>query len=162
MMGSSPNSRVRTIPCCVCGTEFTSCHPRSKLCSDACRSVRQTGMAQVYQIANRGRLAANAKRRYRENPTPHIERSRQFGHSDRGRALQRERSAVRRVTEREKIGARTDLNNAVRDGRIQRQPCRDCGSPDTHGHHHDYSRPLDVIWLCPEHHIAEHKRIDNG
>ena len=26
-------------------------------------------------------------------------------------------------------------------------------------HHHDYSKPLDVVWLCVGHHVEEHNRL---
>lgn len=55
----------------------------------------------------------------------------------------------------EKYKAQNALNNAVRDGKIERQPCIVCGGK-AHAHHEDYSRPLDVIWLCPEHHSKHH------
>lgn len=51
-------------------------------------------------------------------------------------------------------------NNAVRDGRIERKPCEICGLFKAHKHHKDYSKPLDVIWLCPKHHKAEHAYPD--
>ncbi|MBW1812174.1 MAG: hypothetical protein JRJ39_00500 [Deltaproteobacteria bacterium] len=47
--------------------------------------------------------------------------------------------------------AQNKLNNAIRDGKIQRQPCRICGKV-AHGHHPDYDKPLDVDWLCAKHH----------
>jgi len=45
----------------------------------------------------------------------------------------------------------------VRAGRFTRQPCAVCDRPNTHGHHPDYSKPLDVIWVCPRHHSMTHK-----
>lgn len=48
-------------------------------------------------------------------------------------------------------------NNAVRDGRLQRQPCEVCGTNEqVEKHHDDYGRPLDVRWLCHPHHRAHH------
>lgn len=49
------------------------------------------------------------------------------------------------------------LGNAIRDGHVIRQPCLVCGEPKSDGHHFDYGRPLDVIWLCRHHHSAFHK-----
>jgi len=46
---------------------------------------------------------------------------------------------------------------AVRDGRLQRQPCAVCGDPKVEGHHSDYRRKLHVIWLCFKHHRELHK-----
>lgn len=48
------------------------------------------------------------------------------------------------------------VNNAVRDGRLDRQPCFVCGS-NAQAHHPDYSAPLAVSWLCAKHHAQLHK-----
>jgi ribosomal protein S27AE len=48
------------------------------------------------------------------------------------------------------------LTNAVRDGKLKREPCAICGAEQVHAHHKDYSRPLDVIWLCAKCHHRIH------
>lgn len=55
----------------------------------------------------------------------------------------------------EKYKAQNAVNNAIRDGKLKRQPCRRCGRK-AHAHHHDYSKPLEVDWLCARHHAMEH------
>lgn len=53
--------------------------------------------------------------------------------------------------------AHTAVGNAVRDGRLIKQPCVECGSTERlHAHHHDYSKPLDVTWYCALHHHRHH------
>ena len=44
----------------------------------------------------------------------------------------------------------------VKQGRITPQPCEVCGKLNTGGHHDDYSKPLEVRWLCPYHHRKLH------
>ena len=46
--------------------------------------------------------------------------------------------------------ATTQVNNAVRDGRLQRATaCQVCQTPGrVEAHHHDYTQPLDVLWVC--------------
>ena len=62
-----------------------------------------------------------------------------------------------------KKAASTAVNNAVRDGRISKEPCRVCGCADNiQAHHPDYSKPLDVVWLCVKHHAEEHRRLRWG
>ena len=58
----------------------------------------------------------------------------------------------------EKIKAHQSLDNAVRDRKVIKFPCQICGSEDSEGHHEDYTKPLEVIWLCPKHHSEHHKR----
>ena len=63
-----------------------------------------------------------------------------------------------------KYGARTMVGNAVRDGRLAKaERCSCCGS-DTrlHGHHDDYSKPLDVRWLCAPCHFEWHAEHGEG
>lgn len=45
---------------------------------------------------------------------------------------------------------------ALKSGSLFKTPCGCCGSADTEAHHPDYSRPLDVIWLCAVHHKEIH------
>ncbi len=35
------------------------------------------------------------------------------------------------------------------------KPCERCGKP-AHGHHANYSKPLEVQWLCARHHSEHH------
>lgn len=57
----------------------------------------------------------------------------------------------------EKARARFAVNNALRDGRLERRPCEVCGTTEkVQAHHTDYSRPLDVQWLCFKHHCEVH------
>jgi hypothetical protein len=53
----------------------------------------------------------------------------------------------RRARDPVKYKARSAVSNALRDGRIFRKPCR-CGSKRVQAHHHDYTKPLEVTWLC--------------
>jgi len=57
-----------------------------------------------------------------------------------------------------KYKARRILYEAVRIGSIKRLPCKKCGNIKSQGHHADYSKPLNVIWLCPLHHAELHRK----
>lgn len=52
----------------------------------------------------------------------------------------------------EKWKARQNLRNAVALGKVEKFPCKVCGDKKSQGHHEDYSKPLEVIWLCALHH----------
>lgn len=56
----------------------------------------------------------------------------------------------------EKHKANAAVKRAVRSGSLTRLPCEVCGDKNTHGHHEDYSKPLEVRWLCPLHHRMVH------
>lgn len=45
--------------------------------------------------------------------------------------------------------------NAIRSGKLKQEPCAICGGP-AEAHHEDYSKPLDVVWLCFKHHREVH------
>jgi hypothetical protein len=153
---------VRYLQCAKCGKDFIGNHPRSKYCSHECYRYVERQKHNEKRALNPAHFRALAKQCYERTREVRIEKAREYQRSDRGKELQRKRSAIRRITEKDKVDARNELNRAINRGLVVRGRCRDCDSTETHGHHPDYSKPLDVIWLCPEHHIAEHRRIDDG
>jgi hypothetical protein len=59
----------------------------------------------------------------------------------------------------EKNKARSKLRYEVMMGRIKKLPCEVCGNEKSEGHHEDYSKPLEVSWLCSQHHRNKHFNI---
>lgn len=57
----------------------------------------------------------------------------------------------------ERVYARELVRRAVRSGRLVRGPCVSCGAVESFAHHADYSKPLEVHWLCRECHGTEHE-----
>jgi hypothetical protein len=82
---------------------------------------------------------------------------------DRARARHDKAEAKRRWRWRnpEKRTANQAVNNAIAAGRLQKPAvCESCGAAGRlHGHHDDYTRPLDVRWLCPACHAAAHREL---
>lgn len=78
-----------------------------------------------------------------------------LGRIRRGKPQLTPRTEHRKLTE----SARQKVAKAIKAGRLVRQPCEVCGNPQTHGHHRDYSKPLEVQWLCGVHHKAAHKEM---
>lgn len=66
---------------------------------------------------------------------------------------------TRRAKHPEKNKARAKVNREVYEGKLIPQPCSVCGHHKAEAHHHDYSKPLDVIWLCFKHHHELHGHI---
>ncbi len=58
----------------------------------------------------------------------------------------------------EKRRAHYALKNAIRTGKIIKQVCQVCSDPLVDGHHYDYTKPLEVIWLCRKHHFELHNK----
>jgi hypothetical protein len=59
----------------------------------------------------------------------------------------------------EKYEAHKKVKNGLRANIISKTACFVCGDSKVEAHHPDYSRPLDVIWMCRTHHRATHKTI---
>ena len=56
--------------------------------------------------------------------------------------------------------ARQAVARACKSGKLSRPGlCSECGGAcKPHGHHEDYSKPLEVVWLCQGCHIERHRR----
>jgi len=61
----------------------------------------------------------------------------------------------------DRIRAYRKLRKAVKSGRLmRRKSCSRCEAiGDIHAHHPDYTKPLDVVWLCRKCHRDEHMNL---
>ena len=87
--------------------------------------------------------------------------SRAYTKSPEGKESRREIRERYKEKNSHKLRAKSILNNAVRDGVIERPgACTSCGSDQMiEAHHADYDLPLDVLWLCRPCHNLEHRRV---
>lgn len=65
----------------------------------------------------------------------------------------------------EQIAAHREVELALRDGRLHKEPCFVCKLTDVittkvDAHHTDYARPLLVLWMCRKHHRTYHAIAD--
>ncbi len=89
---------------------------------------------------------------------------------ERGKLSHRRRANTARTRKRRKenpssYAAQTLLGNAVRSGRVVKsKTCTNCGGDGRiNGHHRDYCKPLDVMWLCTVCHHKQHKlEVNHG
>jgi hypothetical protein len=87
------------------------------------------------------RLKANRDRQ-KANPLPHLKANIKYIRKNPDKAV-----------------AWATVAEAVEDGTLERQPCEVCGKKKVHAHHDDYSKPLEIRWLCDEHHKERHRRL---
>jgi hypothetical protein len=130
----------------------------------------------AYRQANR-EIKRAVDKAYRErHPTKIAERKRRQRDAELPRKQERERAwrldhpdRVRKYADDhrrrypQKEAARKMVTFAIKGGYlIKPEECEDCGSPtpslDLHGHHEDYSKPLDVEWLCRGCHGKRHRK----
>lgn len=99
-------------------------------------------------------------KQYRRNP---VYRSRVLAY-DRERGSRRTADYLRayRSENPDAAKAHQAINYAIRTGKMRRpSKCEACGAECVpHGHHHDYSKPLAVVWLCVACHRQHHSMMD--
>jgi hypothetical protein len=57
-----------------------------------------------------------------------------------------------------KYKAHRSVERAIRNKSLIRQGCEKCGKDKAHAHHDNYNEPLEVRWLCSEHHQEWHSK----
>ena len=153
-------------------------NPRCRQC--CCESVKRS-IKSPEAIANKAKYVAewqkknrdkvNAKcRRWYENNLEHarelsLEATRKYSSTEHGRTKRNQRSAdwEKKNPEKRRVHDRTMY--AVETGKLIRpNQCSKCSKEcKPHAHHEDYTKPLDVIWLCSQchfylHHQSKHHR----
>jgi ribosomal protein S27AE len=101
-----------------------------------------------------------ARQRYQQTPNGKdaVQRGqRKYATSEHGKqaiAVSRRRYKINNPLKR---AAHVIVGNAIRSGQLLRQSCEVCSNESAQAHHDDYSKPLDVRWLCTTHHAEWHK-----
>lgn len=102
------------------------------------------------------------KKDVRKNRKNNIEYYRKY---DRDRGNRQDKEYIKEYKKKfpNKYKAHTIVNNMIRDKKLFHEPCEVCGSTENvHAHHDDYSKPLNVRWLCAAHHSQWHKEHGEG
>ncbi len=106
-----------------------------------------------------GKCKACARYDVRQNRKAKADYYREY---DRQRSKEPERIKAISASARKdpvKYRARIALQNAVARGKVIRRPCEQCGNTRTDAHHPDYTKPLEVVWLCRKHHMDVHRMV---
>ena len=134
-------------------------------CKDAARKKRDKANPQKtrersrrWRLANPEKSREHCRRWNRDNQGSERERNRRWREANKDKI--REEQKQYRTEHRVENNARAILHRAVASGQLKRQPCEVCGATqNVHAHHDDYSKPLDVRWLCASHHQLVHNEM---
>ena len=87
--------------------------------------------------------------RYRKNRDQTRAYERKRSRNPKRKAYVARKQSEWRARNPKRYKARTAVANALRDGRLKKEPCELCGTRKrVQAHHDDYSKPLAVCWLC--------------
>lgn len=81
-----------------------------------------------------------------------------YRQTEAGREAKRRGQAKWDELNKHKKACHAKVQRAIRSGKLTKQPCELCGEQKSEAHHADYTKPLDVQWLCPSHHVELHKK----
>ena len=134
-------------------------------CKDCTRAARL-----AYVDAHRDKVNAEQKAYREANRQVALQRCRDYraAHLEEQRAKQRAHYAANREKNEaekracanrnpQKVATRLAAVAARKSGRLVAEPCLFCGATPSEAHHHDYSLPLEVTWLCRRHHGLIHR-----
>ena len=122
----------------------------------------RTEYLRAWRLANREQIAEKRRAYYRANRekwfTPELIAARAaYAKSHPEQAVKQIQASNKRHPDNFK--ARYIFTNALRAGKLVRpNACSKCSKVGlVHGHHPDYDKPLEVIWLCRSCHVEAHR-----
>ncbi len=103
------------------------------------------------------------KEKYDKNRATHISATITWNRNNKKKCLNNLRNYRKNMSDEQRLrcSVRRKLRYAVEKGKIKRGNCCVCNEPNGIGHHEDYSKPLDVIWVCDKHHKRHHRKEIN-
>jgi hypothetical protein len=127
--------------------------------------VRLQEYFREYHIKNREKKCLVAKKYYKDNKEKVILRVRKYNKDNKKRFEEEKKrknilyQAGYRKNNLKKISAQNKINGLIRYNKMAKGICclkdKSCYGR-IEGHHPDYSKPLEIIWLCQSHHQRTH------
>jgi hypothetical protein len=148
--------------CCACGKRLELSEFYVNKASNDGFTARCKTCLRVYQQERRYRLRASKPADWKQKTKDMTAYRKAWAKANPGYMTAKKREWWSRNKDRLKV--KYAVRYAIKTGKLVRQPCVVCGNPESHGHHEDYSKPLDVIWLCRTHHTEHHvaNRANHG
>ena len=114
--------------------------------------VCRTKYMKKYSKVNKKKIARYCIEWYKENRIEALENGKKYSQTKVGK--RNRYLAILRANKKypQKHKARYTLSYAVKTGKLARLACEKCGNFLSQAHHPDYSKPLEVWWLCMKHH----------
>lgn len=114
------------------------------------RENKENRQSKLYQYREYDR------KRYRDNPKRKAQLQ-TYSKTEQRKTVAKKSRLKYIINNPQKHKAHVAIQNALVTGKVIKCPCEICGEVNVHAHHEDYSKPLDVIWLCPKHHAWIHQ-----
>lgn len=168
---------METKKCTVCGRtlEMYSFYKRSdgRIRSE-CKEC-SNDKAKINYLNNKESINKRNNENYAQKKEEYSEVRKRYRRSEHGRKIlaqghkkytnsekgkQNTKESIRRWADknREKLRAHWRVKSAIKRGLLVRLPCSICGDIKSDAHHEDYTKPLDVVWLCVTHHKLLHRK----
>lgn len=83
---------------------------------------------------------------------------------DRARGSRQPKEYLKQYREKypKKYKSHSIVNYAIKSKKLFKEPCSICGNLKSEAHHDDYDKPLNIRWLCSEHHKQWHAKNGEG
>lgn len=97
-----------------------------------------------------------AKQRWKDRNRERLKEDARFYNAN--KSLERQMADRNRYHNNPKVVlAQQKVKRALKKGILTKNPCA-CGSLDVLGHHEDYDKPLEVVWVCKPCHTRYHNQ----
>jgi predicted aminopeptidase len=105
------------------------------------------------------KVRASDRARYERDKKKRRAAAKKYISTERGKLSKLAGCARWSKANRHKTRAQCTARRAKYAGKLKQGGCEVCGTNErVHGHHDDYTKPLNVRWLCPVHHSEHHKK----
>jgi len=98
----------------------------------------------------------NNRKHYLKKKEKHNTRTKKWYQENKHKWKEYHANRIKNSDYKKKERARQQARRAVKKGIIKKENCSSCNSPISELHHENYSKPLEVIWLCRPCHGRKH------